>query len=121
MAAGDDRWHLVTYDVRNPKRLRKCAKHLEGHGERVQYSVFRCRLTPAGAERLRWELTAMLEAEDRVLVIPLCDRCAAGVRATHSTAGGERLGGLPPAEDAAADGDASAGDWSAPPPTHRIV
>ena len=26
-------WHLVTYDVRDPKRLRKVAKKLEGYGE----------------------------------------------------------------------------------------
>src|SRR5262249_25938031 len=38
-------WWLVCYDVRDPDRLRKTAKHLEGYGERVQYSVFRCWLT----------------------------------------------------------------------------
>src|SRR5437868_2121575 len=47
-------WWLVSYDVRDPKRLRKAAKHMEGYGERIQYSVFRCWLNPRGMERLRW-------------------------------------------------------------------
>jgi CRISPR-associated protein Cas2 len=78
------RWWLVCYDVRDEKRLRRTAKHMEGYGERVQYSVFRCWLTPREAERLRWELTELLEAEDDVLLIPLCGRCQAGMRVTHA-------------------------------------
>ena len=46
-------WWLVCYDVRDPERLRKAAKHLEGYGERMQYSVFRCWLTRVEMERLR--------------------------------------------------------------------
>ncbi len=71
-------WWLVCYDVRDPKRLRKAAKHMEGYGERMQYSVFRCWLNPRGMEQLRWELTEMLTPEDDVLVIPLCSSCVEG-------------------------------------------
>ncbi|GIW78799.1 MAG: CRISPR-associated endoribonuclease Cas2 [Gemmatales bacterium] len=78
------RWWIVIYDVRNDKRLRQTAKHMEGYGERLQYSVFRCWLTPREMERLRWELTAMLEPEDDVMLIPLCTRCHAGIRVTHA-------------------------------------
>ena len=103
--ADGPRWHLVCYDVRDPKRLRKCARHLEGHGERVQYSVFRCRLTRAGARRLHWELTALLEPEDEVLMIPLCDRCVEGVRVNHSSA----------------NAGAEAERWRSEPETHEIL
>ena len=41
----DTKWWLVCYDVHDPDRLRKCAKHMEGYGVRVQYSVFRCWMT----------------------------------------------------------------------------
>jgi CRISPR-associated protein Cas2 len=78
------KWWLVCYDVRDEKRLRRTAKHMEGYGERMQYSVFRCWLSPRDLERLRWELTNMLQPEDDVLFIPLCVRCQAGIRATHS-------------------------------------
>lgn len=78
------RWWLVCYDVRDDKRLRQTAKHMEGYGERLQYSIFRCWLTPREMERLRWELTQMLEPVDDVMLIPLCPRCHQGIRITHA-------------------------------------
>jgi CRISPR-associated protein Cas2 len=80
------RWWLVCYDVHDPKRLRKVAKHMEGYGERMQYSVFRCWMTPRDAQRLRWELTELLDPEDDVLVIPLCSQCVSGIQGTHTAA-----------------------------------
>jgi CRISPR-associated protein Cas2 len=79
------KWWLVCYDVREDKRLRKAARHMEGHGTRVQYSIFRCWLTPREMEKLRWELTELLEPEDDVMLIPLCARCQEGIRVTHAT------------------------------------
>src|SRR3954464_15880068 len=76
-------WWLVCYDVHDPERLRKAAKHLEGYGERMQYSVFRCWLTRLEMERLGWELTELLTPEDDVLLIPLCSGCVAGIEVTH--------------------------------------
>lgn len=76
-------WYVVSYDVREPKRLRKVAKRLEGYGERLQYSVFRCRLTERDLERMRWELFRIMESEDNLLVIGLCLRCGAKVAARH--------------------------------------
>jgi len=74
------RWFLVTYDVRDPKRLRRCAKQLKGYGSRIQYSVFRCRLTEREVEQMRWELNKLLKEEDDVLIVGLCDGCARRVR-----------------------------------------
>jgi CRISPR-associated protein Cas2 len=96
----DKRWHLITYDVRDPKRLRHVAQTLEGYGERIQYSVFRCRLSDTSLEQLRWELAKLMEDEDSLLVIPLCPRCAGRVP-KHST------------------GDQS--QWAEPPPTFEIL
>ena len=78
------RWWLVCYDVRDPARLRKTARHMEGYGQRVQYSVFRCWMTLRQMEQLRWELTELLAPEDAVLLIPLCSGCVAGIRSTHT-------------------------------------
>jgi CRISPR-associated protein Cas2 len=78
-------WWLVCYDVRDPDRLRKTAKHLEGYGERMQYSVFRCWLTRREMERLRWELTELLAQEDEVLLIPLCNTCVASIQGLHAS------------------------------------
>jgi CRISPR-associated protein Cas2 len=97
----DAKWWLVCYDVRDPDRLRKAARLLEGYGERAQYSVFRCWLTRREVERLRWELTALLDAADDVLLIPLCPGCVAGMVGIHGD-------GRPP-------------DWPEEPPRHQIV
>jgi CRISPR-associated protein Cas2 len=57
---------------------------MEGYGHRIQYSVFRCWMTERQMQCLRWELTELLAPEDDVLLIPLCERCVAGVQGTHS-------------------------------------
>ncbi len=93
-------WHLISYDVRDPKRLRQVAKLLESYGERVQYSVFRCRLDKITLEKLHWELKKIMEHEDDLLVIPLCFNCAQRIP-IHSS------------------GDRS--DWTGPHPTYRVV
>ncbi len=80
----DVRWWLVCYDVHDPARLRRAARLLEGSGHRVQESVFRCWMTPAQMQELRWELTRTLDPEDEVLIIPLCARCVAGMQTTFS-------------------------------------
>ena len=80
----DAKWWLICYDVRDPARLRKCAKLLEGAGQRMQYSVFRCWLNPTQMQKLRWELTGILDPEDDVLMIPLCSRCVEGMETTFS-------------------------------------
>ncbi|MGE0434417.1 MAG: CRISPR-associated endonuclease Cas2 [Planctomycetota bacterium] len=45
-----NQWYLLTYDVRDDKRLRKVAKTLEGYGTRLQYSVFHCHLSRTDLE-----------------------------------------------------------------------
>jgi len=83
VAMGKKIWYVISYDVRESKRLRKVARHLESYGERMQYSVFRCRLTERDIERLRWELTSMMEKADNLLVIGLCSSCGARIAARH--------------------------------------
>lgn len=74
-------WHLLTYDVRDDRRLRQTAKLLEGYGQRLQYSVFRCCLSQQQLERLRWELARVMTSEDSLLIVPLCDACCDRLKA----------------------------------------
>lgn len=74
--ATDRRWKLVCYDVRDQGRWRKVHRLVRGHGSRVQYSVFRCRLDGRATERLRWELSKVMAPEDSLLIIDLCPRCS---------------------------------------------
>ena len=74
-------WYLVLYDVRDSRRLQRTARILKGYGHRMQYSVFRCRLSLRDMERLRWEVARILEKEDDILFVPLCQSCIAKLRA----------------------------------------
>lgn len=72
-------WHLVVYDVSEPKALRKVHKLLKAWGKPVQLSVFRVRGTGRELERLRYELSLLIAATDRLMVIRLCPGCAGRV------------------------------------------
>lgn len=73
---------LVSYDVTHTKTRTRIARALEAYGERVQYSVFECQLTPVQFRRLYRRLERLVrEAPDEVrhtLTIRfyhLCARC----------------------------------------------
>ncbi|MDR5639743.1 MULTISPECIES: CRISPR-associated endonuclease Cas2 [unclassified Thermosynechococcus] len=76
-------WYLICYDIRDPKRWRQAYKQLEGYGERLQFSIFRCRLTPREREKLRWQLEKILTKEDSLLIVGLCSQCVERVCACN--------------------------------------
>jgi len=64
--------YLVSYDISNPKRLRKVARTLEGFGTRLQYSVFECPLDALRVEQLKSKLWEIIHHEaDQVLFVSL--------------------------------------------------
>lgn len=96
--SADKRWRLVAYDIREPARWRKVYKIVRGAGERVQYSLFRCRLDNREVERLRWRLARVMAPEDSLLVVDLCPTCASNVIARNHVEG-----------------------WETRPPTFRVI
>ena len=62
--------YYVTYDICDPKRLRKVFQLLKGIGEHVQLSVFCCDVSPRQLEGLRLDLAEVIvPSEDQVLFI----------------------------------------------------
>jgi len=57
---------LVSYDVVSDSRRRKVMKTMEGFGQRVQYSVFECQLTPAQITEMQRKLKKLVGKEDSV-------------------------------------------------------
>lgn len=73
---------IVSYDICDPKRLRKVAQTCEDFGVRKQYSVFQCRLTAHDLVRLKSRLYDIIQRDrDQVLIIPLCLKCAENIEA----------------------------------------
>ena len=61
---------LVTYDVRDPKRLRRVFRVVLGYGDHLQYSVFRCELTDRELVELKGRLSMVIHHRlDQVLFV----------------------------------------------------
>lgn len=72
-------WHLMMYDVSDPKALRKVHETLLAWGKPVQFSVFRVLCTTRELEQLRNQLTGLLSDDDRLTIVRLCEGCASRV------------------------------------------
>ena len=56
-----ERAFLIAYDISDNRRRNRVAKYLEARGERMQKSLFVCRLGPAAARRIRHALEGMID------------------------------------------------------------
>ncbi|HYX25151.1 MAG TPA: CRISPR-associated endonuclease Cas2 [Thermoanaerobaculia bacterium] len=69
---------LVSYDIPDDPPRVHLAQTLEDFGQRVQYSVFECRLEPDALESLRRKVDKLIDPEeDSVLIYRLCRECDA--------------------------------------------
>ena len=64
--------YIVSYDISDPKRLRKVFRACQDFGNHLQYSVFECDLSAAERVELEARLKAVIHPEDdQVLFIAL--------------------------------------------------
>jgi CRISPR-associated protein Cas2 len=64
--------YLVCYDISNDVRLRRVDKTMCGFGDRLQYSVFECKLSVADLARCKHALGKLIHnREDQVLFVDL--------------------------------------------------
>lgn len=67
MAENEQRSHIISYDIGEPRRLVKIHRYLKKRALPVQYSVFLIRCTPAMLKVIMNELEAMIApAEDDI-------------------------------------------------------
>ena len=79
---------VVAYDIPDDRRRLKVAKVLLGYGERMQYSVFECRVTKVEYLRMKERLDELIEPEeDAISFYFLCESCRGKI---------ERIGGRRP-------------------------
>lgn len=63
---------IVSYDISDPKRLRRVYKIMQGYGEHLQLSVFRCELDKREMVELRAKLSKAVHHErDQVLFVDI--------------------------------------------------
>ena len=68
------RRYLVAYDICDDHRLRQVCKTMEGHGDRLQYSVFVCDLNRTELLHLRATVEQQMQlTEDSVVIVDLGD------------------------------------------------
>ncbi len=64
--------YVVTYDICEPKRLRRVFRILLGYGDHLQYSVFRCELTDRELVELQGRLAEVIHhGVDQVLFVDI--------------------------------------------------
>ncbi|MCC6783394.1 MAG: CRISPR-associated endonuclease Cas2 [Planctomycetes bacterium] len=62
--------YIISYDISDPKRLRRVFRIMKGYGEWLQLSVFQCRLTRMRMVQLESDLSdAMNQRDDHVLIV----------------------------------------------------
>ena len=61
---------IVSYDIADPKRLRRVYRLMRGWGDHIQLSVFRCELNARELVELRSSLVQVIHhTEDQVLFV----------------------------------------------------
>lgn len=77
--------YLVTYDICDPKRLRKVFKTMRNWGDHLQYSVFECQLSPEDLVRLKAEINEIVHHTiDQVLFVNLGPAAGRGERSIEA-------------------------------------
>jgi len=62
--------YFVAYDIMEPQRLARTYKTMLGYGDRVQYSVFVCNLSPSELIFMQNDLENVINLkEDRIVII----------------------------------------------------
>ena len=64
----------MTYDIAETdgagaRRLRRMSRVCEKYGERIQYSVFECRLSPTRFERMMGEVRDIVDSQEDSVVV----------------------------------------------------
>lgn len=64
--------YLVCYDIADPTRWKVIFKTMKGYADAVQFSVFRCTLTPEAYVTMKRDLSEHMHTkEDKILIADL--------------------------------------------------
>lgn len=66
---------IISYDVIENARRNKVAKIMLDYGQRVQYSVFECRMDAGQLSELIRRITGLVAEEDSLRIYGICRSC----------------------------------------------
>lgn len=66
---------VVSYDISDDAKRGKVSKLLEDYGQRVQYSVFECRLDEKTLDKLLGKLKPFANSNDSIRIYEICEAC----------------------------------------------
>lgn len=69
--------YLISYDITDDRIRGKIAKELSGYGQRVQCSVFECRITNQQYKELYQKLVILMQEEEEgnIRIYNICGKC----------------------------------------------
>jgi len=73
-------FYVVSYDIPDDKKRLRMAKTMLDFGDRVQHSVFECRLEDKRLELLIKRLEKFVGTEDSVRIYSLCAKCESAAK-----------------------------------------
>ena len=82
----EERYWLIAYDIRNPRRLARVAKCISSYAWRLQKSIFEAHITADTMAQLEKRLNAIIRDDDTILILPIC-ACDRGKRKICGLAG----------------------------------
>ncbi|MCY0871023.1 MAG: CRISPR-associated endonuclease Cas2 [Firmicutes bacterium] len=82
---------LVSYDISDPKRLRKVYKILRGYGKHIQYSVFLCQLSERDETELKENLKDVIHHRDDQVIFARLGTVQSNTVERHVTSIGRKL------------------------------
>lgn len=74
--------YLISYDVSAPRVRARLVARLEKAGRRLQLSVFMVKCGKSSYEKLVRDLLEIMEKDDSLLCLPVCENCYANARIT---------------------------------------
>lgn len=67
--------YVIVYDIENDRIRGKIADELESIGQRVQKSVFECKISDTDFNRVIDALNSLLDDNGSIRIYPLCAAC----------------------------------------------
>jgi len=66
---------VISYDISDDSKRNKVSDLLKNYGQRVQYSVFECRLDDKTFDKLLITLKTFVDSNDSIRVYQICEDC----------------------------------------------